>query len=203
MHCIGWRTMTLLLIKKNDCITTSIIVIFYSTYYVTTLQIKNTISIEFTLIFQCLNIRRDSSYYKKNKKRACGVTRTAAVAVALPVLTRHHWAMDQLRPLPAFHHSIMRTSVFSDPKDCSHVFQRGKGIRASSKRPYRDTYKVMDCKEKSFETKVRGQLITVAIDRINPLASWQTNNTRVRVHLPVHCQINRYPQNLPKDLAVV
>lgn len=94
------------------------------------------------------------------------------VAVALQLLARLHWAMDQLRPLPAFHHSKIPTFVFSGLKDCPRVFGREKGIRDSLKRPYRPTYEVMGCKEKTFKTKVCGQLITVAIDRVDPLTSW-------------------------------
>lgn len=75
---------------------------------------------------------------------------------------------ENLRPVATQHHSSKKVFVYKELATCSHVFLREDALRGSLQPAYTGPYKVITRSEKYYKILIKGNNITVSVDRLKP-----------------------------------
>lgn len=82
--------------------------------------------------------------------------------------TRLRKFASELQPAPAARHNRAKIFVYKDLASSTHVFLRDDTLRGSLQPPYTGPYPVLERNDKTFKILVKGNSVTVSIDRLKP-----------------------------------
>lgn len=74
----------------------------------------------------------------------------------------------EIKPVPTQHHTKNKIFIYKDLATCSHVFLREDSLRGSLQPAYSGPYKVAKRGTKTFKINIKGNNVTVSIDRLKP-----------------------------------
>ncbi|KAJ8722994.1 hypothetical protein PYW07_004174 [Mythimna separata] len=76
--------------------------------------------------------------------------------------------IKQYKPKSTKSHNTNSFFVYSDLRNCTHVFLRDDKIKRSLTSPYQGPYKVLERNEKVYKIQLEDRILTVSIDRLKP-----------------------------------
>lgn len=111
--------------------------------------------------------------------------------------------MNQIKTIVTSNHSSNEYFVQKELSNCTHVFLRDDSVRAPFKQPYDGPFEIIKRKDKNFDIRVNGRLVTVSIDRLkaailyNDLNENKSNDSIVKNSI----KIDKNPRKLEHDQA--
>ena len=83
-------------------------------------------------------------------------------------VSRLRSTMQQLRPIPASHHTSRTPQISKDLATSTHVFIRHDAVRKSLQPPYDGPFEVIARADKFYTVLVNGHRQTISLDRLKP-----------------------------------